>query len=133
MRPPIFLSASEPDPNRAPEYWNSRRLLNVRAAVRAFCAHALPHFPVVFGGHPAITPLVRNVADHVAFDGASPCVLMYQSAQFVAHDSAHGDEGPGEEKGLVAEILTPALDGAAMRCRRKWARAGRACCTCATR
>jgi hypothetical protein len=124
MRPPIFLSASEPDPNRAPEYWNSRRLLNVRAAVRAFCAHALPHFPVVFGGHPAITPLVRNVADHVAFDerpeeeepeerphggGTLPCVLMYQSAQFVAHDSAEG-EASGEERGLVEEIRTPALD-----------------------
>jgi hypothetical protein len=94
--------------------------LNVRAAVRAFCAYTLPHFPVVFGGHPAITPLVRNVADHVAFDegpeeeepeerphggGALPCVLMYQSAQFV--DSA---EISGEEKGFVEEIRTPALD-----------------------
>lgn len=127
MKPPIFLSASEPDPRRAPEYWNSRRLLNVREAVRAFCAHTLPHFPVVFGGHPAITPLVRNVAERAAIDARAdeneeeeevrphageslPCVLMYQSAQFVAPDSRDDDRDPGEEEELVREILLPAHD-----------------------
>ena len=58
--PPVFLSASEPDPDRKEEYWQSQNLLNVREAARAFCAHALAHYPVVYCGHPAITPLVRQ-------------------------------------------------------------------------
>src|SRR5262249_22966077 len=68
MIAPIFLSASEPDPRRSSEYWDSRKLLDLREAVLAFCAHVSPHFPIVFGGHPAITPLVRGVAERIAFD-----------------------------------------------------------------
>lgn len=102
MIQPVFLSASEPDPNRSAEYWESRQLLNVREAVRAFCAQALPHRPVVFGGHPAITPLVRNVADRVRHQAESqldaaggnptrpPKILIYQSSFFV--DGVSSDE-----------------------------------------
>jgi hypothetical protein len=68
MIAPIFLSASEPNPQRSPEYWDSRKLLNVREAVRAFCGHALPRYPVVFGAHPAITPMVTNMAERIAYD-----------------------------------------------------------------
>ena len=71
MIAPVFLSASEPDPKRSEEYYDSRRLLNLREAVLAFCAHTLPHFPVVFGGHPAITPLVRSVAERTPLTCAS--------------------------------------------------------------
>jgi len=107
MIPPVFLSASEPNPQRRPEYWDSRKLLNVREAVRAFCAHALTYYPVVFGGHPAITPLVRNVADRIAHDsrlenegrdGLKPRLLTYQSRLFV--DRKNSDE----------EIITEPLD-----------------------
>jgi hypothetical protein len=91
---PIFLSASEPDPSRSEEYWQSRKLLNVREAVRAFCAYVLPRYPVVFGGHPAITPLVRQVADRLGHQaeaslGANspetrrPKILLFQSRFFV--------------------------------------------------
>jgi len=38
---PVFLSASEPDPKRSEEYWNSRNLLNVREAVRALAPFLL--------------------------------------------------------------------------------------------
>jgi len=109
MTAPVFLSASEPNPQRSPEYWDSRKLLDVREAVRAFCAHALAHFPVVFGGHPAITPLVKNVAARIAFDarldphkrdGAPglPKVLLYQSGLFVDRESS------------AEEIITAPLD-----------------------
>jgi hypothetical protein len=109
MTAPVFLSASEPDPRRSAEYWDSRKLLNVREAVRAFCGHALPHFPVVFGGHPAITPLVRSVADRTGYDARlqgrlegvtayRPRILMFQSGLFVDRpDSAE-------------EIVTEPLD-----------------------
>jgi len=104
--PPVLLSASEPDPNRRAEYWQSRNLLNVREAVRTFCAHALAHYPVVYGGHPAITPLVRRVAsriEHQAGIGAilrNPKVLMFQSSLYVGHSSA------GEDV-----VVTPAHEG----------------------
>lgn len=107
MIPPVFLSASEPNPWRKPEYWDSRNLLNVREAVRTFCAHALPHYPVVFGGHPAITPLVRQVAARTAHQAEThagtevkgirrPRILTFQSSLYV-------DRPESEE-----EIVTPA-------------------------
>ncbi|WP_374368571.1 hypothetical protein [Dongia sp.] len=109
MTAPIFLSASEPDPRRNPEYWDSRNLLNVREAVRAFCGHVLPRFPVVFGGHPAVTPLVKNIAARIAHDAqmgareakapAPPRVLTFQSGAFVDRESS------------VEEVITPAVDG----------------------
>lgn len=96
--PPVFLSASEPDPDRKEEYWQSQNLLNVREAVRAFCAHALAHYPVVYGGHPAITPLVRQVASRIEHDAATgtkpgksvknPITLMFQSGLHVKPSSA---------------------------------------------
>jgi hypothetical protein len=96
---PVFLSASEPNPKRSKEYWDSRRLLNVREAVRAFCAHVLPHYPVVFGGHPAIAPLVRQVAERVAHQAEvhvprdeeapkRPRVVMFQSRLFVDREDS---------------------------------------------
>jgi hypothetical protein len=65
---PVFLSASEPNPDRDPAYWETRNVVNLREAVRAFCAHVLPNFPLVFGGHPAITPFVRSAAQRIAYD-----------------------------------------------------------------
>src|SRR5580704_7618549 len=65
---PVFLSASEPNPERDPSYWETRNVVNLREAVRAFCAHVLPNFPLVLGGHPAITPLVRGAAQRIAYD-----------------------------------------------------------------
>ena len=91
---PVFLSASEPNPQRSDEYWDSRKLLNVREAVRAFCAHVLAYYPVVFGGHPAITPLVRQVAERLRHEAQAdalrqgsqlkqPRVVMFQSSLYV--------------------------------------------------
>ncbi len=56
---PVFLSASEPYQGRDREYLDSRNIGNLREAIRALCAHVLPRGKLVFGGHPAITPLVR--------------------------------------------------------------------------
>ncbi|MET3973174.1 hypothetical protein [Bradyrhizobium sp. S3.9.1] len=98
---PVLLSASEPDPERKKEYWQSRNLLNVREAVRAFCGHALAHYPVVYGGHPAITPLVRQVASRIQHQAEiqvskgepirKPKVLMFQSGFHVDPSTAGAD------------------------------------------
>jgi hypothetical protein len=79
---PIFLSASKPDPKRE-EYRDSYTLVRLREAIRATLAFVLPRQPLVFGGHPAISPLVRAFADRIRHDlGRSPSVLIYQSNHF---------------------------------------------------
>jgi SLOG-like protein len=95
MTPPIFLSASEPNPERDGKFWQGRNLLNIREAVRTFCAHILTHYPLVYGGHPAITPLVNQVAARVADQSAleaeqqrkpppsPPTILMFQSSLYL--------------------------------------------------
>lgn len=86
MMRPVFLSASEPYPTRDREYWDSQHLANIRAAIRALCAQVLPHRPLVFGGHPAITPLVRSIAQRIHHDqqqnepdAPAPIVLTFRS------------------------------------------------------
>ena len=110
MIAPVFLSASEPDPERAEEYNDTANVVNLRDAVGAFCAHVLPNFPLVFGGHPAITPFVRTAADRIAHDLAedpeiaaearlaAPQVVMFQSRLFFRREAAPD------------ELLTPPLD-----------------------
>jgi SLOG cluster3 family len=95
MTPPIFLSASEPNPERDGKFWQGRNLLNIREAVRTFCAHILTHYPLVYGGHPAITPLVNQVAARVTDQSAleaeqqkspppsPPTILMFQSSLYL--------------------------------------------------
>jgi hypothetical protein len=129
MIAPVLLSASEPDPRRKPEYWDSRKLLNVREAVRAFCGHALAHFPVVFGGHPAITPLVKNVAARItmdvqAHDGAErkPQILLYQSGVFAIRDRSDDTiitdpHGKDEEGGPVVPRETGMRNESLLRMR----------------
>lgn len=125
---PVFLSASEPNPQRSPEYWDTRKLLNVREAVRAFCAHALAHYPVVFGGHPAITPLVRNVAARIAHDAQLPShgegvmpprVVMFQSGLFVDQDSSSDEivTDPHDENGRVTARKTGMRNESLLRMR----------------
>jgi hypothetical protein len=117
MTAPVFLSASEPDPERSREYWNTRKLLNLREAVRAFCAHVLPHFPLVFGGHPAITPLVRGIAERFGHDAGLdrlkregmlswPEVMMFQSGLYVGRP-ALPDEHITEPLDREGNVMPP--------------------------
>lgn len=80
----IFLSASIPSPERDAKYYETADMIGIRDAVRALAATILPHARLVWGGHPSITPLIREVLERV---GISPCeigrhVTLYQSAFF---------------------------------------------------
>src|SRR5262245_31508328 len=116
MKAPVFLSASTPDPRRSDEYWNSRNLLNVREAVRAFCGHTLTNFPVVFGGHPAITPLVKRVVERITSDarlhekkeekpGEDPEGVTPQERLFVTFQSGLFVDRESSEDEVVTEPL----------------------------
>ncbi len=76
----VFLSAGIPDqPARGP-YVETSDPIAIRDAVRALTAVCLTKgHELVFGGHPAITPLVWQVADSL---GMSSRVFIFQSQEF---------------------------------------------------
>ena len=73
---PVFLSASVPDPHRDPKYFSTGDTIAIRDAVIALVTAVVLRTRLVFGGHPAITPMVKWVADRYdRFDR----VRMFQS------------------------------------------------------
>ena len=76
---PVFLSASIPDPARDRRYFETGNSIAIRDAVIALAEVVLPRTRLVFGGHPAITPMVKWVADQF---GAFDRVRMFQSKFF---------------------------------------------------
>lgn len=77
----VFLSASVPDPNRDPRFHDSADVIAIRDAVRALATVVLPVGRLVWGGHPAITPLIRVVADGLKIHGGDR-VRIFQSRFF---------------------------------------------------
>lgn len=77
----VFLSASVPDPRRDPVYLRGTDTVAIRVAVRALAVKifALPGGRLIFGGHPAISPLVLLIARAL---GALDRVDIYQSEWF---------------------------------------------------
>jgi hypothetical protein len=80
--PRVFLSASVPLPSRNPAYFKTANIIAIRDAVRALTlVVSEKHMKLVFGGHPAISPMIRlqiaqsgnRVGDHV---------VMFQSRFF---------------------------------------------------
>lgn len=82
----ILMSASIPDPKRNEKYWTTADNLAIRDAVIALAQAVLKRDTLVFGGHPAITPIVRSVAEN--YDRQNPGaeamdrVRVYQSKFF---------------------------------------------------
>jgi hypothetical protein len=54
----LFLSARIPLPGRNPKYLSTADVLAIRDSVKALVSTALYDGLIVFGGHPAITPLI---------------------------------------------------------------------------
>jgi hypothetical protein len=77
----IFLSASVPDPKRGPQYANTADAVAITAAVSALVYVTLGRRQLVWGGHPAITPMIWVVAADMNVDYAS-WVTLYQSRYF---------------------------------------------------
>ncbi len=78
MRDAIFLSASVPDPERAPEFARTADSVAITSAVSALLFVTLGRRPLVWGGHPAITPMVWEVARSMELDYGT-WVKLYQS------------------------------------------------------
>ena len=66
----VFLSASVPLPNRDASFFQTADVVAIREAIKALVLVLLEkNGDLVFGGHPAITPLVRMLFDEA---GVSP-------------------------------------------------------------
>src|SRR2546423_1709444 len=81
MTKTIFLSASVPDPQRHERYHSTADLAAIRDATRGLVTVILPHGRLVWGGHPAITPLVRVIAQGIGITTADR-VCLFQSNFF---------------------------------------------------
>ncbi len=58
MTDAIFLSAGVPDPNRGPQYAKTADTVAITAAVSALVHVTLGRRLLVWGGQPAITPMI---------------------------------------------------------------------------
>lgn len=81
MADAIFLSAGVPDPKRGPEYAATADTVAISAAVSALVYITLGRRLLVWGGHPAITPMIWVVAQEVGVDYGG-WVRLYQSQYF---------------------------------------------------
>ncbi len=77
----IFLSAGVPDPKRGPDFANTADTVAITAAVSSLLYVTLGRRLLVWGGHPAITPMVLVVAEDLGIVYGS-WVKLYQSQYF---------------------------------------------------
>ncbi|MEI9954794.1 MAG: hypothetical protein WDM90_00420 [Ferruginibacter sp.] len=77
----IFLSASVPDPKRHKIYYDTADVIAIRDAVRALATIVIPKSKLVWGGHPAITPLIRYVMLTMDID-LQKHITLYQTEFF---------------------------------------------------
>lgn len=75
----VFVSASVPDPRRDTNYHRTAHPLRIREAITQLARAVLPLGELVFGGHPAVSPLVLAVATQL---GASSRAAIFQSEFF---------------------------------------------------
>jgi hypothetical protein len=81
MSDAIFLSAGVPDPKRGPQYAKTADTVAITAAVAALVHVTLGRRLLVWGGQPAITPMIWVVAEGLGIEYGS-WVKLYQSRYF---------------------------------------------------
>ncbi|MGN7805781.1 hypothetical protein ACTJKE_24195 [Ensifer sp. 22521] len=98
----IFLSAGVPDPKRGPEYAKTADTVAIAAAVSALLYVTLGRRQLIWGGQPAITPMIWTIAADMGIDYGS-WVRLYQSKHFQ-------EEFPEENKHFQNVIYTDDVD-----------------------
>ncbi|MGY4106352.1 SLOG domain-containing protein [Aeromonas encheleia] len=79
----IFLSASVPLVGRGSYYETANPFL-IQCAVRELVIAVIRQCKIVWGGHPAITPMIWSICEDLGVD-YSQSVILYQSAFFEDH------------------------------------------------
>lgn len=76
----IFLSASIPSP-KSKNYFSTANPFLIQCAVRELLISFLGKYRVVWGGHPAITPMIWSICEDLNID-YEDSVILYQSKYF---------------------------------------------------
>jgi SLOG cluster3 family len=102
----VFLSASVPLPSRHPRFHETADVMAIKEAIKALVIEVIPRGRIIFGGHPAITPLVASLmASH--FPNHTDRAVLYQSLEF-------DGQFPPEVEAFPKVVYTPkSLNGAA--------------------
>lgn len=99
----IFLSAGVPDPKRGPEYAATADTVAIQAAVSALVYVTLGRRILVWGGQPAITPMIWVVASDLGVEYGG-WVRLYQSLHF-------SDEFPEDNERFQNVTFSDDVDG----------------------
>ncbi len=98
----VFLSASVPVAGRG-EYYKTADVMLIQSAVRAFVTVTIGRRLIVWGGHPAITPMIWTAAEDLGVS-YSKCVHLFQSKFFQ-------DQYPDENARFQNATFVDAIDG----------------------
>jgi len=98
----IFLSASLPIVGRGDYHKTSNPFL-IQSAVRGLVIAVIRQHKIVWGGHPAITPMIWSICEDLNID-YSKNVILYQSLYFE-------DRFPEENQHFGNVIFTDAVAG----------------------
>lgn len=96
----IFLSASVPIVGRG-DYHKTANPFLIQCAVRELVIAVIRHHKIVWGGHPAITPMIWSICEDLNID-YSKNVVLYQSLYFK-------DRFPEENQHFGNVIFTDAV------------------------
>lgn len=101
--PRIFLSASIPSPSRNEKYFRTADVIAIRDSLRALVTVALQRqLCIVFGGHPAITPMISLQISNLDKPVESH-FLLYQSQYFL-------EKFPAENKSFSNVEIVPKIN-----------------------
>lgn len=87
----VFLSASVPLPDRDPRFMATVDVVAIREAIKALVGEVVPKGRIVYGGHPAITPLMALLLRGLGFE-ARRRIILYQSAYFADQFAQENDD-----------------------------------------
>lgn len=96
----VFLSASVPLPGRNERFLKSADVIAIREAIKGLVEVVVQRGTLVFGGHPAITPMIALLLRSYGND-AKKRVILYQSEYFA-------NKFPQETDEFIDLRLTPA-------------------------
>lgn len=103
----VFLSASVPLPGRDERFLRTGDVIAIREAIKGLVEVVVQRGTLVFGGHPAITPMIallmRSYGAHM-----KKHVVLYQSEYFARRLPQENDE-------FVELRMIPALSGSRKR------------------
>lgn len=100
----IFLSASVPLPDRDPRFFGSADVISIREAIKGLVLVLIEtNSSLVFGGHPAITPIISKLFSQAGLAPAEHIVL-YQSDHF-------REKFPQQNSYFANVVVTKDIDG----------------------